>query len=241
MKLIVSSLTAAAVALGATLVQSPQGVETLIEEYEQAEEEWRERLRDAAPAERREMRENTPAAAYWDRFQAAADAGEGRALLWMATHLREKGLGTRQIKTETPRLYGELFARHVAEDWFAEALTALDGDRRYFEQAELVRLYEQTVRDNELEDIRAQAMYQLGMYLLAADDAASNQAGTKWLQRASDELGRTAHGMMARSELTRPVIGRPAPDFTGTTIDGYEFKLSDYKGKVVLLDFYGFW
>ena len=32
-----------------------------------------------------------------------------------------------------------------------------------------------------------------------------------------------------------------APDFDAKTIDGHEFKLSDYRGKVVLLDFYGFW
>jgi len=35
--------------------------------------------------------------------------------------------------------------------------------------------------------------------------------------------------------------GIVAPDFTGRTIGGHEFKLSDYRGKVVLLDFYGFW
>jgi peroxiredoxin len=27
----------------------------------------------------------------------------------------------------------------------------------------------------------------------------------------------------------------------GETIDGHQFKLSDYRGKVVVLDFYGFW
>jgi peroxiredoxin len=36
-------------------------------------------------------------------------------------------------------------------------------------------------------------------------------------------------------------VGKPAPDFYAETIDGHAFKLSDYKGKVVLLDFYGFW
>jgi thiol-disulfide isomerase/thioredoxin len=33
----------------------------------------------------------------------------------------------------------------------------------------------------------------------------------------------------------------PAPDFTGKTSDGKEIKLSDYTGKVVLLDFWASW
>lgn len=35
--------------------------------------------------------------------------------------------------------------------------------------------------------------------------------------------------------------GEPAPDFTATTIDNKQIKLSDYKGKVVLLDFWATW
>jgi hypothetical protein len=36
-------------------------------------------------------------------------------------------------------------------------------------------------------------------------------------------------------------IGKPAPAIAGLDLDGKPFKLSDYKGKVVLLDFWGFW
>ena len=36
-------------------------------------------------------------------------------------------------------------------------------------------------------------------------------------------------------------IGKVAPDIVGKDADGVEFKLSDYRGKVVLLDFWGFW
>jgi len=36
-------------------------------------------------------------------------------------------------------------------------------------------------------------------------------------------------------------VGKPVPDFTAKDIEGAEFKLSEYKGKVVLLDFWGFW
>jgi peroxiredoxin len=33
----------------------------------------------------------------------------------------------------------------------------------------------------------------------------------------------------------------PAPEIAGEDIDGKKFKLSDYRGKVVLLDFWGNW
>lgn len=36
-------------------------------------------------------------------------------------------------------------------------------------------------------------------------------------------------------------IGKTAPDFTGNDIDGKTISLSDYKGKVVLLDFWASW
>jgi cytochrome oxidase Cu insertion factor (SCO1/SenC/PrrC family) len=35
-----------------------------------------------------------------------------------------------------------------------------------------------------------------------------------------------------------PPVGQAAPDIVGTDQDGREFRLSDYKGKVVLLDFW---
>ena len=35
--------------------------------------------------------------------------------------------------------------------------------------------------------------------------------------------------------------GKAAPEIKGPDLDGKEFKLSDYKGKVVLLDFWGHW
>jgi cytochrome oxidase Cu insertion factor (SCO1/SenC/PrrC family) len=38
-----------------------------------------------------------------------------------------------------------------------------------------------------------------------------------------------------------PLIGRPSPEIEGRDVDGKPFKLSDYRGKVVALDFWGFW
>ena len=40
---------------------------------------------------------------------------------------------------------------------------------------------------------------------------------------------------------TSPLIGKKAPDFTLTLFDGKELKLSDFKGKTVLLNFWASW
>jgi hypothetical protein len=36
-------------------------------------------------------------------------------------------------------------------------------------------------------------------------------------------------------------VGEPAPEITGSDVNGEPFKLSDYRGKVVMLDFWGNW
>ncbi len=52
-------------------------------------------------------------------------------------------------------------------------------------------------------------------------------------------MGEAAERMVF--ELTNLTIGRVAPDIVGADIDGVEFKLSDYRGKIVVLDFWGDW
>jgi hypothetical protein len=57
-------------------------------------------------------------------------------------------------------------------------------------------------------------------------------------------FGRILLGKMAKGELFEMrnlVIGKVTPEIEGEDIDGKRFKLSDYRGKVVLLDFWGNW
>ena len=42
-------------------------------------------------------------------------------------------------------------------------------------------------------------------------------------------------------EMQHLLVGKQAPDVTGEDLDGKTFKLSDYRGKVVVLDFWGNW
>jgi len=38
-----------------------------------------------------------------------------------------------------------------------------------------------------------------------------------------------------------PAVGKQAPDIEGEDLDGKRFTLADYRGKVVMLDFWGMW
>ena len=53
---------------------------------------------------------------------------------------------------------------------------------------------------------------------------------------------RLAQEMMgAIDEREKFGVGCTSPDIAGIDLDGVEFKLSDYKGKVIFLDFWGDW
>ena len=63
-------------------------------------------------------------------------------------------------------------------------------------------------------------------------------AGGGWLWWT--QPGAAAGDVVAASDA-QPAVGRPAPDFTLPTIDGGEFRLSDQRGKPVVLNFWATW
>jgi hypothetical protein len=74
---------------------------------------------------------------------------------------------------------------------------------------------------------------------------AAKEAETLLERAAKDyadvKFGRDTLGAKAKSELydlRHLAVGKPAPEVEGEDQDGKKFKLSDYKGKVVLLDFW---
>jgi hypothetical protein len=95
-------------------------------------------------------------------------------------------------------------------------------------------------------DAKLQATFALGSLLLNKDEASQPEA-EKLLQSVVDEATEKKDNnllMRAKMELDDVRvrgIGKPAPEIAGDDLDGKAFKLADYKGKVVLLDFWGFW
>jgi hypothetical protein len=81
-----------------------------------------------------------------------------------------------------------------------------------------------------------------------ADELAKKaEAGFERLQKEfADEVqsGQRKFGPLAKSalfEIRNLRVGKIVPEIEGEDTDGAVFKLSDYRGKVVMLDFWGHW
>ena len=71
-------------------------------------------------------------------------------------------------------------------------------------------------------------------------------AHTLKLVAPAEDLGKDVPSLKERAEqVLRAVrtlrVGKVAPEIAAGDLDGKEFKLSDYRGKVVVLDFWGDW
>jgi hypothetical protein len=85
--------------------------------------------------------------------------------------------------------------------------------------------------------------------LRAADAGALEHESETLLEQvmakfADVKYGRGTLGDIAKGDLFEVQnlsVGKQAPEIEGEDIDGVRFKLSDYRGQVVFLDFWGFW
>jgi hypothetical protein len=95
------------------------------------------------------------------------------------------------------------------------------------------------------EKARPGMLFELGEALceVAKDDAA-REKGLALLRQVTErwptsDVAKSAAALVFR--YTNLVVGKTSPDFEAVDVDGNAFKLSDYRGKVTVVDFWGFW
>jgi hypothetical protein len=120
------------------------------------------------------------------------------------------------------------------------------------EQAELVRtLKSDPERAKQLESaFAAQGQDKASFARLSQRDPSALEKDSEAVfERAATEFGDVNHfrgtiGKAAKAELNELhnlAVGKTVPEIGGEDIDGKSFKLSDYRGKVVVVDFWGDW
>ena len=224
--------------------EQPAPVAELTAEFELAVAAWREAIRGEEDVKQRSrLRKEHPARVFEPRFQELARSGQGEALLWLIDHSGDIGLKREERTAREARLVGRAFEEHASARWIEAAFPRLVERRRALGLERVELLLRGVARQHELEASRAAALLTLGTVLFSEGEALAPRALATW-REVVDQFGTTEAARDARTLLFRAghlVPGGEPLEFAAISHDGSRFKLSDYRGKVVLLDFWGFW
>lgn len=186
-----------------------------------------------------------PEAAWYPRFRALADAGDVRARLWCLAHAelcgmpvelrpaywRGEAYGLATALREEPELCSALLAAAgsgallAGEEEFDEWLGYFGSvsPREEIQRAALARR-------------AAVTRFAKTPAIAARRVALEDELIRRWPE--SQEAQRLLGRRFSEQNLQ---IGMVAPEFAGQDVDGRTIRLSDYRGKLVVLDFWGFW
>ena len=114
-------------------------------------------------------------------------------------------------------------------------------------EEEATEMMQLVLTKNESVEVQAEAHFALGSFYARQRNPSEEQLekGLRHFDRVVELL--PADSMLSirargpRFEKERLQVGMEAPDIVGVDLFGENFKLSDYRGKVVLLDFWGDW
>jgi tetratricopeptide (TPR) repeat protein len=219
----------------------------LLKEYQQAQEAFFAAYREAKTDEDREkiIQKTYPnPASFADRFLKLAedhpkDSVAIDALVWVATN---SGFGPAGAKA-----FAILGRDHVTSPKLGPVVERLG----YAGTPEALQLLRAVLRRSVDHDIQGKACLALAQALnqRAGDDQAQRQEAEALFQRVLDQYAdvKAFRGTLADTakrelyEIRNLAIGMPAPEISGEDIDGRPMKLSEFRGKVVVLDFWGHW
>jgi hypothetical protein len=233
-----------------TEAQSPdKKLEALIERFNKERSEVIEAYQKAeSDEERATIIAKLPGKGYIPDFRALAEEAKGtntaaKAWMWVL----------RLIEND-PKQAWEVVELLLSEHMQSPALDELSGELRYAAhehgEGRVIEALRAIVSESPHERVRAGAMFTLGAVLLESDKAENKAEGRDCFEAVIAEYGKLSYGSSSTYEaaatgylfeLDHLQIGMAAPDFQSSDENGVDWKLSDYKGKVVVVDFWGNW
>lgn len=219
----------------------------LVKEYEAAVKEWRDTLRALAKTDKAkadELEKQHPAAAFWPRFEALG-ATDGRALLWMLEEGDKLPASKADATAKKSALVAQLLEKHASEAWAGTDLVrALARQRIWFDEAWVREKLAALADASKSKEVSAAALSALIGRLSGKNATPEEVERAKALTtRLETDFAGTAAAtaLKEKNSGAKYEKGGVPDDFEATDTDGVKFKLSDYRGKVVMLDFWGFW
>jgi hypothetical protein len=231
--------------------------QSIIDEYEKAEERYNKALKDAqTPQDKQAAQSQRPN--LQDYTQTLLDLAKQHP----KDPVAEKALGWIVEKTAgNPRIQGAkeaadlLMAKYPKSEQLGPACVALANSFGAENNPAIEKKLRQIAEKNPHKEVRGQACFALAQLLhrqsegVAPNKEKAAKDAENFLNLAIEKYGdvKTPQGTLgdrakdALAEIKQFGYGHLMPDIQGEDADGKTFKLSDYLGKVVLLDFWGNW
>jgi hypothetical protein len=208
-------------------VQSPaHQYQALTQEYQKAMQGWQKAYREAKTDEQRKkvFADYQKADSFAPKMLALAekhpkDPAAIDALIWAATRGMVNSPGSAKAKAFAILRRDYIKSKKIGP--LCDALT-------YQLTPENEKFLKEVMEKNPDRTIQATACVALA-------------EGLKNGGRAKESEKLLATAAKKYADVGLPLKGLKAPDITGIDQDGKKFRLSDYAGKVVLLDFWGNW
>jgi thiol-disulfide isomerase/thioredoxin len=179
-----------------------------------------------------------PNHAFAPRFEEFADKWKGTPGAVRALNSLMRIAPQKKRKAVLERLLDD---DHIGLKDIANALFNI----RYATWADRPAALKRIIEKSLHRDVRGQAMLQLAWIQKYTQPKHALEVLARLKQEYGDVSyrGQTLSVQADREifEITRLSVGKEAPDIVGEDIGGVAMKLSDYRGRVVFLDFWGDW
>jgi tetratricopeptide (TPR) repeat protein len=228
-------------------------LDEIVERYDKVQNDYQKALRDADKAERAKLAENQPGEEFIDEFAKLATEAKGTEVAakgWMKVAEIALDFGR---KDDAVKALDTLIADHVKSPELETLPDMITGGLGRFMGKEKT---EATLRllaeKSPHKSIQAASLYAVASSILREKKASPERTAEarKLMELIQKDYAdvknqrKQAYGALAEAtlfEIDHLQIGKAAPDFEVTDENGVKFKLSDYKGKVVVIDFWGNW
>ena len=237
----------ALVALVAPAQETVDAYAQLGKDYSAAMKAWGEAKREAAKVSKEkeaEVASAHPAKDFWPRYERLVAAGDGHGLVWMVEACEELGLSKEATVAKKSECVARLLAECANAEWAASDLVRLlPRQRVWFDEAWVREKLGTLSRSAVNPEVAAAACWELAQRLksVKASDEEKREAERLLAKIAADYPGTKAAERLAEKRSASEFDVGGKPDFDALDPDGVAFKLSDYRGRVVMLDFWGFW
>ncbi len=136
-----------------------------------------------------------------------------------------------------------LYRQFPTDPWIFDSLRKLLPSTELLPLERLEPAMQILLEKNREPRVRAAAMFALAQSLKARGDPKSYERAIELYTRIrdefpDDELRQPAEG--GRADLARAMPGQPAPSHPTQDAEGRAFSIADYKGRVVMLEFWSF-